>query len=270
MESKKKIFPGLLIGALVYLIFTVYSLVSIMFFGAAQDGLSMAIARFVVGAFGMFAMTKLYGSDFRFKGKDFFKHFFGVAGTFFLLLCVVNFIKSYIKPDMGFMQGLPALLYMILFMFSVGFYEEVFVRGVLFNTFRNRFGEGRRGIIMAIIFSAVIFGSVHLINLIFMPNAVMEIISQVFSAMAGGIIFASLYYITNNFWFCAVLHGVYDLAGVFWTCFRSQAGGLGVSEGGEYTILHLLKSQAVWWSFAAIALILLFREFKRRGIESGT
>ena len=102
------------------------------------------------------------------------------------------------------MSSLETVLY-ILFMFCVGFLEEIIFRGFLFEAMR------KDGVKSAIIVSSVTFGIGHIVNLFngsgaeLLPN-----ICQVIYATAIGFMFVMIYYKTKSLWVCIIAHALYN------------------------------------------------------------
>ena len=263
--EKRKSAPGLVL----FIILLLVSTVVMTFLGDGALGIPGTIIRYVIGIIGVVSMIKLYGTEFKFKG--FSKGLFSVAGLLGIASCIRSFIGGMAPTDIGFMEGLPSAIFMLIFMFSVGLYEETLFRGVLFNTLRNRFGESKRGIILAVVMSAIPFALIHFTNLMMYPNLVVTTTFQVVYVFFAGIFLASIYYITNNFWVVVFIHGVYDFVESVWACYSSQLDGIGMPTMDK-TILEGIMSAIPDTIFGVIALILLIavlnkRENERRSID---
>ena len=264
--TKKKSPAGFLLALIMLVLFFAADAVRGML-GADDFSIGFTIARFVISFGGILAMAKLYGTDFKFRGKDVIKGFFSASSLFFLAEGVENFIEGWRTPELGFMQVLPVVILVLIWGASVGIFEEVVCRGVLFNTFRYRFGESRSGIVKSIAFSSIIFGCLHFANLLNNPNLVVTTLTQVIYATVIGATLGCVYYITDNIWVVSILHALMDIAAVIMKCF--VVSGAQVFSEHDITVLEGLQSVAVCLIFTVIAFILLFREFKKRGIESG-
>ena len=117
------------------------------------------------------------------------------------------------------------------------------------------------------ILSAIPFGITHFLNLIFYPNLVVWTTSQVVYATAGGILFACVYYITDNFWLVVFLHGLYDFFASIWSCFVSQAEGIGI-PAVDSTIMQGIKDAFFDCTIGVIAFIVLLVVLNKREKES--
>lgn len=255
--EKRSSAPGFILAVVMYLI----SSVGLLLLGESNFALPGMIVRYVIGIVGVVFMAGIYGVNFKIKG--FFKSLFSVIGLVGVASCVRNLIAARIPTDIGFMEGLPSAIFMFLLMMAVGLFEEAIYRGVLFNTLRNSLGESKGRIILAVIISAIPFGLAHFINLLFLPDHVVWVTSQVVYAIAVGILFACIYYITDNFWLVVVIHGIYDFVASVWSCFVSQAEGIGISEV-DWTIMKGIKETIPDSIFAVIGLILLIVVLNKR------
>ncbi len=259
--KKRSSTPGLILAVIMFLI----SSVGLLFLGEGNFGLPGMIARYVIGIVGVVFMAKVYGVNFKIKG--FFKGLFSVIGIVGVVCCIHNLIAMRIPTDLGLKEGLPSAILMFLLMMSVGVFEEAIYRGVLFNTLRNCFGESKGRIMLAVILSAIPFGITHFLNLIFYPNLVVWTTSQVVYATAGGILFACVYYITDNFWLVVFLHGLYDFFASIWSCFVSQAEGIGI-PAVDSTIRQGIKDAFFDCTIGVIAFIVLLVVLNKREKES--
>ena len=249
MEKRSSV-PGFIISIIMILISTV----GLMLLGEANTGVPGMLVRFIVGIVAVIFMASYYGMNL--KSKGFFKGIFSVIGLVGVACCIHNLIAMRTPTDIGFKEGLPGAIFMFVLMMAVGVFEEAIYRGVLFNTLRNCFGEGKGRIVLAVIISAIPFGLVHFINLTAYPNLVVWTTAQVVYATAAGFLFGSIYYITNNFWLVAFLHGLYDFFASVWACYSTQAQGIGFPTVDQ-TLMEGIQAALPDVTFGLIALIVL-------------
>lgn len=98
------------------------------------------------------------------------------------------------------------LLFLTIF---IGIAEEFLCRGWLQNEFIERYGDTKKHIILSIFFSSLIFGLLHLTNLMAGQDLLTTIV-QVIQATAAGLLLGSIYYKTKNIWAVISLHSIYD------------------------------------------------------------
>ena len=184
-----------------------------------------------------------------------------------ILICAIalQLFSSYQKPEKSFVASLPSLLILIVGMMFVGIYEELLCRGLLFNAFRKYFGESKKAIYLSVFLSSLIFGLMHLGNLISSPELKIATAAQVIYATFFGVIFAVIYYRTDNLLPCIILHGVFDMTDGFWKCFvtdreeQIQAADVTDISVGDGLIVVTLTSL-----FVIAGLVQLRKEFKTR------
>ena len=93
----------------------------------------------------------------------------------------------------------------------VGLFEELAFRGCAFMILLKNRTDTRLRTFMAIFWSSVLFGAVHLVNLfVSSPGAVL--LQLGYSALIGGMCCLVLLE-TGNIWICVIIHAVYNFAG---------------------------------------------------------
>lgn len=103
------------------------------------------------------------------------------------------------------------LLLLLLACMIVGFAEEFLFRGVLQSMFLKTYHNKKRGLLLSVLFPAIIFGLFHLINLTNNPN-VMAVVMQVVFATFIGFFFGVLVLKTNKIIPVAITHGLINFS----------------------------------------------------------
>lgn len=98
---------------------------------------------------------------------------------------------------------------LILLCTGIGFFEELLCRGWLLNQYLKRFGNTKDGVIKSIVISSIIFGLLHMVNIIG-GQPVLLTIMQVIQTTALGFFWGTLYFRTKNIYSCIFIHGFYD------------------------------------------------------------
>lgn len=111
---------------------------------------------------------------------------------------------------------------------SIGFFEEILVRGSILGLLLYKWGNTRKGIYFAVICSSLIFGSAHLINLVKNPDLVLATLAQIAYATFLGVLFASLLLRTRSIWLIIFSHALFDFFGSVREI--SVGGGLAANE----------------------------------------
>ncbi len=127
-------------------------------------------------------------------------------------VAVNNFpFVSFLGGDCQINADLGAIALYALFCLSVGFFEEMAFRGCVLMLLLKKRRSSKLGVFMAIFWSSVVFGLIHLVNL-FISSPVAVLLQIGYSALIGGL--CSLVLLaTKNIWLCVLLHSVYNFAG---------------------------------------------------------
>lgn len=118
---------------------------------------------------------------------------------------------SLISGDCKISADARSVLWYALSCLCVGLFEELAFRGCALMLFLKKRRTSKLGTFMAIFWSSVIFGAVHLVNVfISSPGAV--ILQIGYSSLIGAL--CSLVLLeTGNIWICVILHAGYNFAG---------------------------------------------------------
>ena len=108
-------------------------------------------------------------------------------------------------------EGAPMVLLLLAECMMVGFFEEIAFRGVIFLGILKKNPEDKRWAFISIALSSVVFGLVHLVNLL--ENSPSAVFLQMgYSALIGAMC-AVILLKTANIWLCVLIHGLYNFAG---------------------------------------------------------
>lgn len=105
----------------------------------------------------------------------------------------------------GFNSEVKVLQYIILLFFTVvvGFNEEIYFRGLAFKFMEEK---GRK---KAIIWPSIVFGVLHLANILSGKNA-LYLILQIMFAFLVGFVLAEIVSITKSLWIAIICHAAHD------------------------------------------------------------
>lgn len=120
-----------------------------------------------------------------------------------VLLISVNFWSGISLHYDGMNQ-----VFAVLSMALVGYIEEIVFRGLLFKAIE------KKNVKRAIIISAVTFGAGHIINLL-TGQATVDTILQIVYAIAIGLAFVMVFYISKSLIPCIVTHSLIDITSKF-------------------------------------------------------
>lgn len=104
----------------------------------------------------------------------------------------------------------------IIFCLLVGISEEILFRGIILNKLFKAIGnDTRKNVLKAVIISAILFGLVHLTNVIYMDATFVVAITQFFVASGTGLIYGAIYSRTKNIYSTIIIHSFQDFCA--WT-----------------------------------------------------
>lgn len=135
-------------------------------------------------------------------------------GSLMLIYSIVYFIintatygvKNFIVPN------IIDLLLVIFMMISVALFEELLFRGLLLNTFLNRFASTKRKMMLCVFASSTLFGSSHFMNLLVRPELLILTLCQAIYTIFAGVFFAAVYLKSQNLWAVIFYHALFDVA----------------------------------------------------------
>ncbi len=90
----------------------------------------------------------------------------------------------------------------------IGIGEESFFRGVVANLFWDKHAKDPAGVWTATIYSGLIFGAMHGINLI--SSDIVGVLVQMAAVIAMGMALTAIYYRSKNIWAVIILHAFLD------------------------------------------------------------
>ncbi|MCL9804199.1 CPBP family intramembrane metalloprotease [Flavobacterium amniphilum] len=107
--------------------------------------------------------------------------------------------------------------------FTVGVFEEILVRGIIFRIMEEKLGS-----YIALIISALLFGALHL------PNPGSTFVSALCIAVEAGILLGAAYIYKRNLWFPIAIHFAWNFM---------QSGVFGAATSGNENTTSLLNSK---------------------------
>jgi membrane protease YdiL (CAAX protease family) len=125
---------------------------------------------------------------------------------------VIIFVSSYwiFRPLNNSPEKGTILVWIFIYYLIVAIVEELFVRGVFFNTLLKTF-DNKHKILLAVIISSITFGIGHLPGML---NQNIQIISmRIIAVICLGIFFASVYICSGNLLSIIVLHWIINISG---------------------------------------------------------
>ena len=127
-----------------------------------------------------------------------------------------------------------------------GIFEEGIFRGILFAVVADFFPRNRKGLILTIISSSIVFGAAHIIN---------GVSIQILYTMLTGAVFAFCLIKTRNILCCAMVHGVYNFCGLL----LGTENNLGLGTGVVFDIGTVMTMVV---ASIAMGLLILWSVFR--------
>jgi CAAX amino terminal protease family. len=111
-------------------------------------------------------------------------------------------------------KSVPEIIMFVLFVFLVGFSEELLCRGIMTETMLRKYGNTKKGIWLSILVSSVGFGLLHFSNIL-MGQSVIDTVVQVIATTFIGVFFNAIYVRHRNVYAIALIHGLIDFVAMF-------------------------------------------------------
>ncbi|MCD7846651.1 MAG: CPBP family intramembrane metalloprotease [Oscillospiraceae bacterium] len=199
-----------------------------------------------------------YGWIWNEQGKSMLNGF--ASSAYFIvvsLLSLVSYIAEIALMDEVEYNPAWQMIVFVLTVLLIGLAEETFFRGVVANLFIDKYGDDPAGVWCATICSGMVFGLMHLSNL--MSSDTVGVLVQVVSACAMGMALTAIYYRCRNIWVLILVHAFVDFCGAFYSGFVS-GGSLSstISSYEPYQVISALPY--------IIVTIVLLRPSKMREI----
>ena len=204
--EKAPIFAMILAAVLAMLILSIPGLLGL------SDVVSN-LASSVLAVLFLIAYTKWFAPEF----KGVFKTSSLATGIFFVWLpFLFKIVMSYILNvvDYGFYFK-PTMLALAMAI-AAGFFEETVFRGVTVPI-GMRYIRSEKRVSIIVLFTALVFGLLHVGNVINGANVTMGIIQGIATIFAG-LLFVAVFLRTGNILIPIIMHGVYD-----YMCFVTDA-----------------------------------------------
>lgn len=136
---------------------------------------------------------------------------------------------------------------------AVGLFEETWFRGVILCGLVAKFGRTRKGLLVAVLGTSLLFGFIHVAGSLLgplSPAVVLQMVLKTLETGAMGVLIAVTYLKTRNIWAVAFLHGLGD-----YFSFAIQAVYTGSSGEGYVSETLSAPDAAIFIVFTLIGLI---------------
>lgn len=93
---------------------------------------------------------------------------------------------------------------------ATGFFEETASKGLVMSGMLLKWKRTVRGRICIVFISGILFGTLHILNVIFNGNIIACIWQSLYSS-ASGVFLAAIYLHSNNIVLCMIFHAIWDI-----------------------------------------------------------
>ncbi|MBP5293580.1 MAG: CPBP family intramembrane metalloprotease [Clostridia bacterium] len=183
-----------------------------------------------------------------------FRMLSGVRWPDLILPCVIvlnNFpFEALIRGEGGLNQPWYVIVVLALECLCIGFFEETAFRGFFMVMMLRKYHADKKQVCLVVLLSSILFGLVHLLNLLEGAGSFLSTIQQVGYSMLVGAMCAVVLLITGNIWYSVLLHGLFDFCGMllptagYGTWFYPITIGITVALAvgtGIYLVIRLIR-----------------------------
>ncbi|BDX05880.1 CPBP family intramembrane glutamic endopeptidase [Planctobacterium marinum] len=180
--------------------------------------------------------------------RDWHKHWFVVSLTMLVVMALNFSIVRWSELSIAFAQiPMWALDHL-----AAGVFEEIMMRALVFFILARAWANKSNGLVKAAIAQAVIFGALHLLNLL--NGWSMAVVMQVLYATFLGISFAGIVAFSRTVWPAVLLHAMINASGSL-----NRAFIVDYAEEPVSITLYLVFTSVIFIATTVPALLLLKR-----------
>lgn len=211
--------------------------------------LAQTVIRYIISAAAIITTVK-YGFNKEFSFRKGVKGYIMVLPA--LLVAINNFpfvalFTGGLTPDY---EGNYLILY-IFYCLSIGLYEELVFRGLIFPLCLSVTENKKHGVFWAVALNAAIFGGIHIINL-FGGASIPATVLQVGYSFLIGAMCAISFSVTGNVFVAVILHAVYDIGGL-------ATSELGIFNGFQWDTLTVVLTAVLGVAVTAYMTVITFK-----------
>jgi membrane protease YdiL (CAAX protease family) len=193
-------------------------------------------------------------NDFRFKGLG--KGF--ILAWFCILLSIATFVMLFMQLPANSLIT-PNILHisiLIIHTLCIGIFEETLIRGLTLKLLLKKWGNSKKGIIIACVVSSVFFGVAHVTNLM-IGDSLLEVVGRIFSTTTLGLYFAALYLRTRTLWIPILVHMLVNLSSYIFNAIVSNDVLEQMAQAPENIWANIINRLLLTVVFLIAGLILL-------------
>ena len=133
-----------------------------------------------------------------------------------LLYTILNGATAPFDGTLTIDTGKPVLILLFALLYlSTGFLEEILFRGFTLSVLLRKWGSSRKQIYWVVMLSNLLFGSLHIVNLIMGRRTLLSTGAQIIYGTFFGVFFAACFLRNKSIWPVIITHALFDLCGNF-------------------------------------------------------
>ena len=167
---------------------------------------------------------------------------FFTQGWYLLSVSILLGILNFLSIDFTYF---PSVSKVIIFLTQTALgvvFEELLFRGVIQNKITEYFETNEKPVWKALVISSLIFGLMHLLNLVGKPYFLLGTLTQVVYTFSIGLLIGCVYWCSKSIWTAFILHFTFNLLGNYSVLFYKN-----LTSQGDITL---------WDAMIQIVLIL--------------
>ena len=215
-----------------------------------------------INAISAFLVVLIFKNLKIYTRKNFFKTL--KVSLFYLIIELINasyFVILTLNKNKEFGSFPKIILGIVILVFGIGFFEESIYRGLILNIFAKKYIDKPHGILKILIFPALIFGFIHIINYFFYNVKIEKVIFQMIICFFAGVIFNAIYIRGGNIFILILIHAISDIAATFETLFFKNNDNFGCIINKEKDLLDWILSLS-YFPMVIVLTIFLLRKSK--------
>ena len=213
MKEKLKLNVTSFYIAICLIIFIIIEIVGISLFDnqIATRIIEDSVSRIIGGIIFMIILFSFgYKKLFRFKGPIAISILIIIPS---LIISINNFpIIAFFDGRTQLIEPVYTIYLYVIECLSIGFFEEIIFRGLVLILLLQKLPQTKRGVFLAVLYSSIIFGSIHILNL-FAGASISNTLLQVGYSFLMGMMWAIIFLKTKNIWLAMFLHATYNFFG---------------------------------------------------------
>ena len=169
-------------------------------------------------------------------------------------MILIGFVVSFFTGKMELIRNSPLdFLLFAGYCAVIGLFEECVFRGIIFSVLAGVFPKNKKGLLLTILVSSIVFGLAHFLN-----GFSLGTLLQAGYSMLTGALFAFCLIKTKNIFCCAAVHSVYNFCGMLFD--KKMLGGGVVFDLG--TIITMVIVSVIIGVFCIIRFV-FYKEKER-------